>query len=277
MAGWRRISLGLASALAVVPVVTAGGAMALVESGGSAAAVPPATVLAAPMIPGGALPKVVAGAGGRVGYEKSSTNWSGYVVKATSAFTAVKGAWVQPSVTCSGTDTMAGFWVGIDGYGTTTVEQLGTAAECLNGTTPTYYAWWEMYPGPAELIPQSVTPGDTLNARVVRTGTNYRLVMVSSAGWKFATTKSSSSAANSSAEWIAEAPSTSSGVSPLADFGKMHFGGGEAADGGSYAPISTFTADSGPIEVVMTNSSGWVISQPTALFPSGKGFAVKYK
>jgi hypothetical protein len=275
MASWRRTSVGMVVALAAAtPAAGAGGA-----AGASGAGVVPASgvpaVAEAPMIPGGPLPGVVGPAASGPGFERTSSNWSGYVVKASSAFTGAEGSWVEPAATCTSTGTMAGFWVGIDGYGTSTVEQTGTAVQCTGGT-PHYFAWWEMYPGPSQMIAHSVAPGDTLTARVLRSGTSYRLVLVSSAGWRFSTTQISASATDASAEWIAEAPSGGGGIYPLADYGKVRFTGAQAADGGAFAPLSSFTADSGPIEVAMIQG-GKVVSQPSALFSSGKGFAIRFK
>ena len=35
-------------------------------------------------------------------------------------------------------------WVGIDGYSDSTVEQIGTEENVVNGV-PQYHAWWKMY------------------------------------------------------------------------------------------------------------------------------------
>lgn len=40
----------------------------------------------------------------------------------------------------------ASFWVGIDGYSSGSVEQLGTHSDCVGKGRASYYAWWEMYP-----------------------------------------------------------------------------------------------------------------------------------
>ncbi|MBV8905823.1 MAG: hypothetical protein JOZ22_19490, partial [Acidobacteriia bacterium] len=75
-----------------------------------------------------------------------STNWSGYAVLGSS-FTSAAGSWVVPAAVCyavSG-DQYSSFWVGLDGYESNTVEQIGTDSDCV-GTTPIYYAWYEFYP-----------------------------------------------------------------------------------------------------------------------------------
>lgn len=205
----------------------------------------------------------------------SSTNWSGYAVTGgNGAYTDVKGSWVEPSVTCGSRQTAySSFWVGLDGYTSNSVEQLGTDSDCSRGH-PTYYGWYEMYPNPSyELSPSSypVSPGDTLTAEVHYNGNGtYTLSMSSSRGWNFSTTQSGSFN-NSSAEWIAEAPSscrTTCSVLPLANFGTMNFSNSTAngATIGSYG-------SSVWVEITMTTSGGTVKAQPSGLNGSGNGFS----
>ena len=85
--------------------------------------------------------------------ESKSLNWSGYVAHASdNAFDNVKGSWQQPAVKCSaGSRQSAIYWIGIDGFTSEIVEQIGTGTECRNGT-PVYFAWYEFYPAPAKVI-----------------------------------------------------------------------------------------------------------------------------
>jgi hypothetical protein len=200
-------------------------------------------------------------------FDSTSTNWSGYASTGTT-YSDVKGTWVEPTATCSGRSTAySSFWVGIDGDGTNSVEQLGTDADCSRGT-PTYYGWWEMYPNPSyEISPSTypVKPGDTLTAEVSVSGTNYTLTLSSSRGWNFKTTKSAS-AANGSAEWIAEAPSSGSGVLPLANFGTVNFSNCTANG-------KAISANPNVDEITMETSGGTVKAQPSGLNGSGNGFS----
>src|ERR1700758_2409666 len=69
-----------------------------------------------------------------------SENWSGYAVTG-SAFTSAHGSWTVPAVNCSQTpNTYSSFWVGIDGYSSSTVEQTGTDSDC-SGSSARYDAW----------------------------------------------------------------------------------------------------------------------------------------
>jgi hypothetical protein len=198
-----------------------------------------------------------------------STNWSGYADTSTT-FSTATGNWTEPSVSCTSRTSYAAFWVGIDGFTSGSVEQDGTLAECSGGSA-FYFTWWEMYPTNAiQVVGSSVQPGDSISASVVRSGTSYTLKVTdaSHSANSFTTTQSCSGCANSSAEWIAEAPSGSRGVLPLANFHSWTL---SAATVNS-AVISSFTDD----EITMIDSSGRVKAQPGALNGSGNGFSVTW-
>ncbi len=128
----------------------------------------------------------------------TSGNWSGYAVESPSQFTEVLGSWVQPTAKCTSLGrTYGAFWVGLDGYTSSSVEQLGTDSDCKNVNSPTYYAWYEMYPAASVTISTTqypVKPGDTMTASVTRAGTSYTLSLHSSEGWTFSTTQTGSDA-----------------------------------------------------------------------------------
>ena len=112
-----------------------------------------------------------------------STNWSGYADNnsAGNTYSTVTGNWTEPSVTCSGfSESLAAFWVGIDGFTSGSVEQDGTLAECSGGRA-FYFTWWEMYPtNSIQVVGQSLRPGDSINASVVRSGSSYTLKVTDS-------------------------------------------------------------------------------------------------
>jgi hypothetical protein len=83
----------------------------------------------------------------------SSSNWAGYAASGSNgAFTSASASWTQPAGQCTGGSTYAAFWVGLDGYTSHTVEQIGTEADC-SGRTPQYYVWYEIYPGASVNFP----------------------------------------------------------------------------------------------------------------------------
>ncbi|MBV9093761.1 MAG: hypothetical protein JO132_07790 [Streptosporangiaceae bacterium] len=204
-----------------------------------------------------------------------SDNWSGYA-DTGSGFSEVAAKWKEPSVTCTSTTSLAAFWVGIDGYSSTTVEQGGTLIECYQGTAY-HYSWWEMYPAnDIQVVGSTVAPGDSISASVVRSGTSYTIKVTDSTNPanSFSTTQTCSSCANSSAEWIAEAPSGgSAGIYPLAHFTRWGDSGSTVTEGTTKGVISSFTDD----EITMVDSAAHVKAQPGALNGSGNRFSVTWK
>ncbi len=206
----------------------------------------------------------------------TSGNWSGYAVTAANgSVTDVSGSWTVPPVNCtSGPATgYAAFWVGIDGYSSSTVEQTGTDSDCSSGT-PTYYAWYEFYPHASILIGGlTISPGDVISAEVKSTGSgNFTVTLTdTSTGKTFSTSGKVSGAEESSAEWIAEAPSSSSSILPLADFGSVSFASCMATVGGTSGSIGSFTNDA----ITMVSSGGTDEAVPTAL-SGGTSFVVNY-
>jgi hypothetical protein len=205
-----------------------------------------------------------------------STNWSGYA-DTGSSFSQVSGHWTEPSASCGGsTESLAAFWVGIDGYSSDSVEQDGTLIECYFGGTY-QYSWWELYPtNDIQVVGSSVAAGDSITASVVRSGSSYTLAVTDSthSANSFSTTQQSSGDANSSAEWIAEAPSSSTGVLPLAHFSTWSLSGATVEEGSTSGVISSFTDD----EITMVGSdTGAVIAQPSSLNSGGNGFSVAWK
>ncbi|MFH9352197.1 G1 family glutamic endopeptidase [Kitasatospora sp. NPDC017646] len=197
----------------------------------------------------------------------TSGNWAGYAATG-GRFTSVKASWVQPAVSCNGTDTWSSFWVGLDGDGSNSVEQTGTEADCSGGT-PVYSAWYEMYPQYPSNFSSTVRPGDHFTASVTTSGSGSFTLTLSdtTAGWSHTVNKSLKSAALASAEVIAEAPSSSSGVLPLSNFGSVSFSGstvnGQALGG--------FNPDS------ITMASGGTTKATTSGLSGGSAFSVTWK
>jgi Peptidase A4 family len=203
-----------------------------------------------------------------------STNWSGYA-DTSETFSKATGRWKEPTVTCSGTATqLAAFWVGIDGYSSDSVEQDGTLAECYAGSLY-QYSWWEMYPtNDIQVVGESVAAGDSISASVVRSGTKYTLKVTDSTNSanSFSTKQTCSDCANSSAEWIAEAPSGSSGVYPLAEFTPWKETGATVTTTSGSGVISTYPNDN----IEMVDSSGNPEAETGPLNSTGRNFTVTW-
>jgi hypothetical protein len=156
----------------------------------------------------------------------ASENWAGYVAAGTAGtFTQVSASWAEPAVTCTAGQTFSSFWVGLDGDGTSTVEQTGTEADCTDGAA-SYQGWFEMFPAAPVFFGETVQPGDAMSASVVANGGgSFTLTLTDSTqGWTKVTDQTSGTAQLGSAEIIAEAPSDGNGdVLPLSDFGAVTF------------------------------------------------------
>ena len=208
-----------------------------------------------------------------------STNWSGYAVTgASGSVSDAKGSWTVPAIqgTCPSTNQYSSFWVGIDGFSSGTVEQTGTDSDCQNGV-PTYYAWFEFFPHPLFLINGlTITPGDHMTAEANFNGRFTVTITDTTTGVSFSTSAKVHSAQRSSAEWIAEAPSSSGGVLPLADFGTVSFSADTATVSGVTGAIGFFGSS---VQVItMVSSSGAVKAQPSSLSGTkGDSFSVTWK
>jgi hypothetical protein len=212
-----------------------------------------ASTTARPFTPGGTMRLVgsVSSHARGISNEVTSSNWSGYA-GTTGTYTSVSASWTQPTGTCKSGDQYAAFWVGLDGYSSSTVEQTGSEVDCV-GRTAEYYAWYEAYPAASENYNNTVKPGDHFNATVTYEGSNKFSLYIADTtqGWSHTTTVTVRGAARSSAEVIVEAPccTNSGGILPLTDFGTINLSGSEA-NGSAIGNAGGLT------EIVMQDSEG---------------------
>jgi len=198
----------------------------------------------------------------------TSTNWSGFAATG-GPFTSISSSWTEPTAICNFGTAYSSFWVGLDGYSSNTVEQTGTDADCSSANIPQYYAWYEMYPKFPVNLSNPVKPGDAMSASVTADHVGRFTLMIadSTQGWSVSTTQKLNKASLSSAEVIAEAPSSRSGVLPLADFGTVNFGPSNANN----VSLSTFNPDG------ITMQSGTTVkAQPSGISGTGS-FSVTWK
>jgi hypothetical protein len=189
----------------------------------------------------------------------TSTNWSGYAVTGT-RYTSVSASWTEPAVDCSVTPTgWSSFWIGLDGDNSSTVEQTGSEADCRSGSA-VHSAWYEMYPKFPVNFTNPVSAGDQFTASVTTDGRgNFTLTLVDhTKGWTQTNFAKLKSARLSSAEVIAEAPSSSGGVLPLADFGTVGFS--SAAVNGR-----TLTSSTAGLDPITMASGSTVKAAPSSL------------
>ena len=240
----------------------------------------PASASAATTPPVSIVPHLAAGTA-------SSLNWAGYaVVSSAGSVSDVRGSWTVPAIqgACPSTNQYSSFWVGIDGFNSNTVEQTGTDSDCRSGA-PTYYAWYEFYPHPSKVISRlAVHAGDVMSAEVGYSGGRFTVTIQDiTTGASFSTSAKVQRAQRSSAEWVAEAPSSSGGILPLADFGTVNFGADTtgvastcvATVGGVTGSVGSF--GSSVQSITMVTSSGAVKAQTSALSTDGTSFSVTWK
>jgi len=199
----------------------------------------------------------------RVGgsFNEDGGNWSGVVVTG-SGFTEVGATWTQPAASCSSSNDLYAPWVGIDGYGSDSVEQTGVASDCSGGgSSAADSAWYEMYPADPVYYSNTVEAGDSITAKVTRSGTKYTLTETDNTqGWTKTTTKSYSGA-NASAEIILESP-----TADYPDFGTVSFTNVTINN----EPLSDFS----PVLLDASSSAGY---EDHTNAPSGSSFSVTYE
>lgn len=243
-----------------VPLATLGlilGSMLVAAGAASASTSPHPTIhsaTASAFRPGGLMVRP-GGVSRVVGHGRNttaeSTNWSGYAVTgANGAFNSVSASWTQPAAICPRHGTQfASFWAGLDGFSSNSVEQTGTDSDCNRGT-PVYFGWFEMFPAAPVNFSNPVRPGDAMSASVTFSGTEtYTLVLHDATqGWTQNIVQNEAGLTRSSAEVITEAPSSNSGVLPLADFGTVSYSTSSAN--------STSIGAQNPTEIIMVDNSG---------------------
>ena len=217
--------------------------------------------------------------------QEASQNWSGYAGATNilnpkhGSVTAVTGTWVIPTVQKSSNQTYSASWIGIDGLSNGSVEQIGTAQNWSNGSQQNY-AWFEMYPRSAYIINGfPVQNGDIISAWINYVGSGVFQMTIENVTRKVYFTVPTSyttnlSAHRSSAEWIMEAPSSVTGILPLANFGKEIFLNCRAIIEGVAAPIVNNNWQC--VELLMDTSTRAIKALPSTV-SGGSNFNVTWE
>jgi Peptidase A4 family len=259
--------------------------------------------------------------------QAASENWSGYVAGAASgkSFSSVSSSWVQPTASCTSGSGYAAFWVGLGGSGSDSasssaasaygggpgasagsrqstgssqseaLEQAGTEANCSSSGQATYFAWYELVPAAPVRLGLTITPGDHITTRVGVSGTSVTLNLSdATSGQSITKTLTMSNPDTSSAEWIAEAPSscgqsaTNCSPLPLANFGSVNFSGATATTSdGHTGPISdpAWTATDVALQGGLgeyggpqfaSDTSSTASATPSSLSSDGESFSVAW-
>jgi hypothetical protein len=213
-----------------------------------------------------------------------SGNWSGYILRSRRTgerYTSAAASWTIPSVTYRPGFSLeaSAIWVGIGGMCASqqcdqkdsTLIQLVTVHKATAAGV-TYAAKYQMIPNPPVAVPIPIKPGDRITAtvecvaRCASDEQSWALSMTddtTGVAWGPYTFDYRSS--ELSAEWIVEAPSSSGGVLPLADFDMATLGPQFGANGHipSLTPAANGIAMRGPY-------GQWAIPS----VPNNRGFNV---
>lgn len=210
----------------------------------------------------------------------TSTNWGGYAsltsltAPQAGSVSFVGGRWEVTPVNATAVNAWSASWVGIDGYASGTVEQIGTESDWINGR-PVYSAWYEMYPKRSMRIPMTISPGDVMSASVQYNGkSGFTLTLINTTtGARFSITQKSNAAKRSSSEWILEPP-WSGGVLPLADVGVVPFDSAQTIINGHLGAIndSRWTYDA----ITIVSSAGNTVAVPSGLSSAGSAFTMTW-
>jgi len=155
-----------------------------------------------------------------------SNDWSGFATYGDH-FRYVSATYTIPSLNCavSPDGSFDSQWVGLDGYTSSTVEQVGNYAVCSGGT-PSYFAFYEMYPS-GSVASTGVNPGDSITAAVFYNGSQWVLTLTDNTnGGGFSVTlscPSGSTCRNASAEIVSEVPNGGPPSAELGDYGIVGF------------------------------------------------------
>ncbi len=176
-------------------------------------------------------------------------NWIGYVATSkNNSVTSVSGEWtVQPALS-SPTGRFSSQWIGIGGYGTNALVQIGTAScykeflitGCANPLGESYGAWfmfirdttanqlfnWNetkewirpMWVNPGDNIKASITFNESCNCWKAKISDNGGVVFTTDTSWL-----AGGPVINNSAEWIDERPGTPGRYYNLTNFVTANF------------------------------------------------------
>ena len=193
----------------------------------------------------------------RISRNNSAGGWAGWVSVSPpppptggGQYESAFANWTVPKVSCDFLE-MAGAseWVGIDGFGESTVEQSGTQSDCVAGQG-TYAAWWELFgtsvDGGIQVdLPgdDHIHPGDRVSVLVVAghgsgdpalffpgEGTYLFTFENLTEHWGYQVIQPAQGALkpsppNLTAEWIVEQPSCFWVCQALANYGTVNFTG----------------------------------------------------
>jgi len=204
--------------------------------------------------------------------EWTSENWSGYALNGT-GLTRVTGSWHVPTVQTPTKkrhyrkNTFSSSWVGIDGYGNSSLIQAGTEQDWFNGQA-FYQAWFEVLPAPETPIAMTIHPGDHMTVSISKGIPKWTITVTDTTTSQSFTTMQAYAGPITSAEWIQEAPTIGRHVATLAPDSTVIFDAG-TVNGANPGLISSEAG-------AMFKGRRHQISTPSSPDSDTDGFAVAY-
>lgn len=209
-----------------------------------------------------------------------SLDWGGYSVSSNVLIpqpqvVGVNGSWTVPTVTPSGVDAFSAAWIGIGGQSDTTLIQVGSEHDSINGKAA-YSLWYEMLPADATAIPNiDVSQSDKITASVnlANSNTNEWIIEISdvTTGQSFKQTFAYNSS-RLTAEWIIERPTVNNQIASLANFGTVTFTEAKAQIADTVGTISAFSNSA----ILMEDRQNRQLVKVSDFSRDGSSFTVSY-
>jgi hypothetical protein len=202
----------------------------------------------------------------------TSHNWSGYAATG-GQYTGVTATWTMPQPRVNGAAGVGATWVGIGGVSSHDLIQAGTQDVSAGGGQAQFQTWIEMLPQASQQVPLAVEPGESISVSITEQGAGTGVWQISmknnTSGQSYQTTVQYASS-ESSAEWIEEAPSGSSGVLPLDQFNSVSFSSASATQNGQTVDLTQASAQA----ITMLNSNNQPLAVPSGIASDGSSFSV---
>jgi hypothetical protein len=202
----------------------------------------------------------------------TSHNWSGYA--ATGAgYTGVTGTWTVPQPRVSGAPGVGATWVGIGGVTGHDLIQAGTQDVAAGGGQAQFQTWIEMLPQASQQVPLAVEPADSVTVSINEQGAGtgvWQISMKNNTSGQTYQTSVNYTSSESSAEWIEEAPSGSSGVLPLDQFNSVSFSAASATQNGQPVDLTQASAQA----ITMLNGNNQALAVPSGIGSDASSFSV---
>jgi Peptidase A4 family len=196
--------------------------------------------------------------------EIGSANWAGYLQYTPHAktFTAVEDTWVVPTVETSVSgDEYSADWVGIGGYKSAALLQVGTIEDNLDHHA-TYSAWSEILPAPAVTMSGLlISPGDRIETWIEEIATGrWQMTVVDLTTGAIGGRTVDYTSTDQSAEAILERPKVGPGLATLAKTTNLTFDPGfystAAPDHPAWKPLLATSPVATLFQICLTDSSG---------------------